>query len=186
MRYAKQKKDELMEDYYNWFLWLCVVIPQQPNDIYLRETFRDGLWTRVKIVIISMPWKTLAKVTKSEIIVEEKLLVRWKNIARYHQANFDNEESNEKDEENHCKTKKKDTKVQFDTTKKGVYCQNCYNEGQFTKECKLLNKLCQICKSNEHNTNHCPNKVVSGRCPLREIVPIHEVQTKILVIQEQQ
>ncbi len=32
-----------MEDYYDQFLWLCVVIPQQPNDIYLRKAFREGL-----------------------------------------------------------------------------------------------------------------------------------------------
>jgi hypothetical protein len=44
------------------------------------------------------------------IIVEEELLVRWKNIARYHHVNLDNEESNEEDED-HCKTKKNDIKV---------------------------------------------------------------------------
>jgi hypothetical protein len=117
--------------------------------------------------------------------MEEELLVRWKNIARYHKANLDNEESNEEDED-HCKTKKKDIKVQFDTIRKGVYRHNCYNEGQFTKECNLLNKFCQICKSNEHNTNHCPNKIVSGRCPSREIFPIYIMQVKVPVIQKQQ
>jgi hypothetical protein len=33
--YAKQKKYESMEDYYDQFLQPCVIIPQQPNDIYL-------------------------------------------------------------------------------------------------------------------------------------------------------
>ncbi len=110
MRYAKQKKDELVEDYYDRFPWLCAVILQQPNDIYRHEAFWNGLWTKVKIVIISMPWRTLAEITKSMIIVEEELLVRWKNIARYHHVNLDNEESNEEDED-HCKTKKNDIKV---------------------------------------------------------------------------
>jgi len=87
--YAQQKKS--MEDYYDWFLWLCVVIPQQLDDIYFREAFREGLWTKVKMLIINMPWRTLAEVAKSAITMEEKLLVRWKNIARYHQANLDNE-----------------------------------------------------------------------------------------------
>lgn len=68
---CKQKKDELVADYYDRFLWLCAIIPQQPNDIYLHEAFWDGLWTKVKIVIISMPWRTLAKITKIVIIVEE-------------------------------------------------------------------------------------------------------------------
>jgi hypothetical protein len=53
-QYAKQKKYESMEDYYDRFLQLCAVIPQQPNDIYFSEAFRKGLQTKVKMVIISM------------------------------------------------------------------------------------------------------------------------------------
>ncbi len=41
--YAKQKKYESTENYYDQFPWLCVVISQQPNDIYSRRTFREGL-----------------------------------------------------------------------------------------------------------------------------------------------
>jgi hypothetical protein len=40
-------------------------------------------------------------------------------------------------------------------------------------------------KSNEHNTNHCPSKTISGRCLLREIVIIHVLQAEVPVIQEQ-
>ncbi len=43
LHYAKQKNYESMKDYYNQFLRPCVVIPQQPNDIYLCEAFRKGL-----------------------------------------------------------------------------------------------------------------------------------------------
>jgi hypothetical protein len=50
----------------------------------------------------------------------------------------------------------------------------------------MLNKFCQICKSNKHNKNHCPSNIVNGRFPSREIVPIHVVQVEVLVIQEQQ
>jgi hypothetical protein len=32
--------------------------------------------------------------------------------------------------------------VNFDIVRKGVYCQNCFNEGHFTKECKWLMKFC--------------------------------------------
>jgi predicted TIM-barrel fold metal-dependent hydrolase len=53
-RYAKQKKYEFIEDYYDRFLQLCEVIPQRPHDIYLREAFREGLRTKVKMAIISM------------------------------------------------------------------------------------------------------------------------------------
>ncbi len=53
-----------------------------------------------------MPQRTLAKVAKFAITMEEELLVRWKNIARYRQANFDNEELDDSNEENHHKPKR--------------------------------------------------------------------------------
>jgi hypothetical protein len=46
-------------------------------------------------------------------------------------------------------------------------------------------KFCQICKSNDHNTDHRPSKVINGSCPSREIVPVHVVQVEVLVVQEQ-
>jgi hypothetical protein len=49
--------------------------------------------------------------------MEKELPMKQKNITRYHQANLNNEELYEEDE-GHRKTKKKDTKVQFDTIKK--------------------------------------------------------------------
>ncbi len=76
-----------------------------------------------------------------------------------------NEESKDSYEEEKWKPKKKETKDHFETIRRGVYCQNCYNEGHLTKECKLLNKFCQICKQNDHNINRCPNKAMSRRCP---------------------
>jgi hypothetical protein len=61
-----------------------------------------------------------------------------------------------------------------------VYCQNYFNEGHFTKECKLLMKFYRICRASDHNTNQCPSKVVSGSCPSRENIPVHVVQIKML------
>jgi hypothetical protein len=66
-----------------------------------------------------------------------------------------------------------------------VYSQNCYNERHLTKECKLLNKFCQICKQNDHNINQCPNKIVSRRCPSKEIVLMHVVQAETPIMQKQ-
>jgi hypothetical protein len=37
----KQWKHETIEDYYDKFL-LCVVIPQQPDDVYMKKTFKEG------------------------------------------------------------------------------------------------------------------------------------------------
>jgi hypothetical protein len=57
------KKIEFIKYYYDKFLQLCVVIPQPPHDIYLREAFRiQGLRTKVKMAIISMPQRTLMEV----------------------------------------------------------------------------------------------------------------------------
>ncbi len=79
---------------------------------------------------------------------------------------------------------KKSKKVNIDAIWEGVCCQNCFNEGHFTKECKLLLKFCQMCKASDHNTNHCPIKIVSGSCPSREIIQVHVIQAKIPIVQE--
>ncbi len=92
LKYAKHKRCELVENYFDQLMWLCAVIPQWPNGIYLREVFREGLRTRVKMVIINMPHKTIMEVTKSIILIEEKMPIRRNNMARY-QQNFDNEDS---------------------------------------------------------------------------------------------
>jgi hypothetical protein len=68
------------------------------------------------------------------------MLVRKKSIVEYCQ-NSNSEESEDYDEEEKWKPKKKKTKDHFKTIIKGLYCQNCYNEGPLTKECKLLNKF---------------------------------------------
>jgi hypothetical protein len=75
-------------------------------------------------------------------------------------------------------------KDHFETYRRGVYYQKIYNKGHLTKECKLLNKFCQICKHNDHNIDQCPNKAMARRCLLKEIVPMHAVQAKALVVQQ--
>jgi hypothetical protein len=167
-----------MEDYYDKFLQPCAIIPRQLYDIYLREAFKEGLQTKMKMTIINMPRRTLTKVAESVILIEEELLVRWKNMAKYHPNNFDSDESeNNDDEHEHYekKTKKKSKKMNIDTIKEGVYYQNCFNEGHFTKECKLLMKFYQIYKANDHNTHQCPSKAVSGSCPSTKIILVHVV-----------
>jgi hypothetical protein len=47
LKYTKQKKYESVEYYYDKFLQLCIVIPHQPHDIYLRKAFSEGLKTKV-------------------------------------------------------------------------------------------------------------------------------------------
>jgi hypothetical protein len=71
-----------------------------------------------------------------------------------------------------------------ETYRRGIYYQNYCNIGHLTKECKLLNKFCQICKENDHNTDQCPSKAMTRRCPSKEIVTVHVVQAKTLVVQQ--
>jgi hypothetical protein len=96
------------------------------------------------MAIIGMLQKTLAEIIKSMIMIE-KMTIKKKNIVRYFQDS-NNEESKDSYEEEKWISKKKETKDHSKTIIRGVYCQNCYNEGHLTKECKLLNKFCQICK----------------------------------------
>jgi acetoin utilization deacetylase AcuC-like enzyme len=95
------------------------------HDIYLRKFFKEGLKTKVKMAIISMLQKTLGKVTKSTILIEEEMLVRRKNITRYHQESYI-EELEEFDEEEKWKPNKKEMKYHFETYRRCVYCQNYY------------------------------------------------------------
>ncbi len=71
LHYAKQKKYELIKDYYDRFLRLCVVIPQWHDDIYLKETFKEGLRTKMKMAIIGVSRRTLTEVAKSVIAIEK-------------------------------------------------------------------------------------------------------------------
>ncbi len=57
-------------------------------------------------------------------------------------------------------------------------------EGHFTKECKLLMKIYQICKASDHYMDQCPSKTMSGNCPSKKIVAVHVVQAKIPIVQE--
>jgi len=81
---------------------------------------------------------------ESVILVEKELHVKQKSIAKYSLNNFDSDKfENNDDEDEHYekKIKKESKKVNIDTIREGVYCQNCFNEGHFTKECKLLMKF---------------------------------------------
>jgi len=63
-------------------------------------------------------------------------------MEKYHQNDSNSDESddaNDEDEHHENKTLKKSKKVDFDIIKRGVYCQNCFNEGHCTKECKIVN-----------------------------------------------
>lgn len=98
LKYAKQNKYEYVENYYDSFLRLCVVIKQPPHDIYLKEAFKEGLRTKVKMAIISVPRRTLVEVAESTIMIEEELLIRRRNITIYCQKS-NSEELEDFDEE---------------------------------------------------------------------------------------
>jgi len=96
-----------------------------------------------------MPKRTLVEVVEFAIIIEEKLPMKWKNMARNHQNVSHSDEFDDFDNENEHHEKK-------------------------TKE-----KFYKIYKTSDHNIDQCPSKVMSGSCPLKEIIPIHVVQTEV-------
>lgn len=51
----KQKKHEIVENYYDKDLQLVAIIPNQLYNVYLGETFHEGLHSRLKIAILGMP-----------------------------------------------------------------------------------------------------------------------------------
>ncbi len=93
LREVKQWKHEIVEDYYDKFLQLCVVIPQQPNDVYLRKTFREGLKKKLELTIIGMLRVTIVEVTNLAIEIEEKMFTTRKS--RQFQPLLDNEDLDE-------------------------------------------------------------------------------------------
>jgi hypothetical protein len=137
--YAKQKKYELIKDYYDRFLHLCAIIPLQTSDIHVREFLKKGLRTKVRMAIIGMPQRTLAEMAISAISIKEEIPIRKRNMVRHHE-NSNSDEFDELNDKEQVKPKRKGAKVQFDTCRRGVHCQKCYNDGHFTKECKLLIK----------------------------------------------
>jgi hypothetical protein len=56
----------------------------------------------MKMAIIGVSQRTLIEVAKLVIAIEEEMLVRRRNMARYHQ-DFDSDESNELDDEEQAK-----------------------------------------------------------------------------------
>ncbi len=58
-----------------------------------------------------MSRRKLVDVIEFVITMEVELLVRWKNIEKYHQANLDSEGLDYSDKENHRKTKKNFIKI---------------------------------------------------------------------------
>jgi hypothetical protein len=84
------------------------------------------------MIIISMPKKILAEVTKSAILIEKELPVKQKSMAQYCPNNFNNDKSKDNDDEDEHyekKTKKKSKKMNIDTIREDLYCQNCFHEG---------------------------------------------------------
>jgi hypothetical protein len=77
-------------------------------------------------------------------MIEEEMSIRKKSIMRYCEDSNSGESKDFDGKKNRNQTRKK-IKNHYETILKGIYCQNCYNEGHLAKECKLLNKCCHIC-----------------------------------------
>jgi hypothetical protein len=71
----------------------CVVIPQQPNDVYLIETFKEGLKKKLKLTIIGIPKAMIIEVANLAKGFEEEMPTPHRS--RQFQPLSDNEDSDE-------------------------------------------------------------------------------------------
>ncbi len=69
------------------------MIPQQLNDVYLRETFKEGLRKKLKLANIGMPRTTIIEVANFAREIEQEMLTPHNN--KWSQPLLDNEDSDE-------------------------------------------------------------------------------------------
>jgi hypothetical protein len=62
-----------MESYYDRFLQLCVVKPQQLDDVYLRKSFKERLRKKLKLAIIGMPRAVIVEIVNLGREIEEEM-----------------------------------------------------------------------------------------------------------------
>jgi hypothetical protein len=55
------------------------MIPQQLNDVYLRETFKEGLRKKLKLASIGMPRTTIIEVANFAREIEQEMLTPHNN-----------------------------------------------------------------------------------------------------------
>jgi hypothetical protein len=55
------------------------MIPQQLNDVYLRETFKEGLRKKLKLANIGMPRTTIIEVANFAREIEQEMLTPHNN-----------------------------------------------------------------------------------------------------------
>ncbi len=108
LKEVKQWKHEIVKDYYDNFLQLCVVIPQKLDDVYLRETFREGLKTKLKLTIIGMLRIKIVEIVNLAKEIEEKMHAPHRS--RQSQPLSNNEYSNEESSNDEKKKKRKNHK----------------------------------------------------------------------------
>jgi hypothetical protein len=95
----KQWKHETMEDYYDKILQLCIVIPQQLDDVYLKKTFREGLRKKLKLAIIGMPRAMIIKVANSKREIKKEMFTIGKNKRSRPLSNNENSDEESTDDE---------------------------------------------------------------------------------------
>ncbi len=90
----------IMTIFYN-----CVVIPQQPNDVYLIETFKKGLRKKLKLAIIGIHIAMIIEVTNLTKKFEEEMPTPHRS--RQFQPLSDNEDSDEESANDEKKKKRR-------------------------------------------------------------------------------
>jgi hypothetical protein len=113
LREMKQWKHKTMEDYYNRFLQLCVIILRQLDDVYKRKTFKERLMKKLKLINIGMPKVMIIKVVNLAREIEEEMPITHRR--KRSQPLPANENSNEESiDDEHKKEIRKNRREQDD------------------------------------------------------------------------
>ncbi len=113
LREMKKWKHKTMEDYYNRFLQLCVIILRQLDDVYKRKTFKERLMKKLKLINIGMPKVMIIKVVNLAREIEEEMPITHRR--KRSQPLPANENSNEESiDDEHKKEIRKNRREQDD------------------------------------------------------------------------
>jgi len=130
------------------------------------------------MAILGMPRATIVEVVNLAKTMEEELMPS-KKYSNKVQDELKNKESDYDFDEKPQKMKKYKTKQQIDMYRWGIYYHNCYNDGHYIEECKLLYKFCCICNSDDYNTDQCTKKDIREcKSHMNVHVNVMQVQAK--------
>jgi hypothetical protein len=174
LSHVKQKKDELVEEFYERVMVAAAKIQPAPGEKIRKTWFINGLRKEYEKYVNILPSDTLEEALASARKIEMSKMKK-ERMREDESSGDSNSDSNGDARRRKKKGKAKKADITKDDLKAlkqeieelaigtrnfrtGVTCRRCRNEGHYSNECQL--KSCSNCNSTTHNTNEC---VYDGR-----------------------